>query len=101
MAAKQRQASALPASADGVIAVHRRVRWKHITVNWQLYVLAALPVAWLITFLYVPMYGNIIAFKNFIPVKGILGSPWIGFDNFTRFFRSYNFRSVMVKFRSF
>jgi putative aldouronate transport system permease protein len=55
----------------------------------------ALPVAWLITFLYVPMYGNIIAFKNFIPVKGILGSPWIGFDNFTRFFRSYNFRSVM------
>jgi putative aldouronate transport system permease protein len=94
-AAKQRQASAVPASAGGVIAVQRRVRWKHVAVNWQLYVLVALPVAWLITFLYVPMYGNIIAFKNFIPVKGILGSPWIGFDNFTRFFRSYNFRSVM------
>jgi putative aldouronate transport system permease protein len=73
----------------------QRVQWKHITINWQLYVLALLPVAWLVIFMYFPMYGNVIAFKNFMPNKGIWGSPWIGLDNLTRFFRSYNFENVM------
>jgi putative aldouronate transport system permease protein len=37
------------------------------------------------------MYGIQIAFKNFIPTKGVLGSPWVGFDHFVRFFESYYF----------
>ena len=31
------------------------------------------------------MYGAVIAFKNFIPAKGIIGSPWIGFEHFRNF----------------
>ena len=39
-----------------------------------------------IIFHYAPMYGVIIAFKDFSPAKGILGSKWIGFYNFELFF---------------
>jgi multiple sugar transport system permease protein/putative aldouronate transport system permease protein len=41
------------------------------------------------------MYGAQIAFKNFIPIKGILGSEWIGFKNFSRFFTAYDFWRIM------
>ncbi len=37
-------------------------------------------------FHYMPMYGVIIAFKDFDIVKGIMGSPWVGLDNFIQFF---------------
>lgn len=40
----------------------------------------------LIIFAYRPMYGIVIAFKNFSPKKGIMGSPWVGLDNFERVF---------------
>jgi putative aldouronate transport system permease protein len=68
---------------------------KDMAKVWQLYVLMALPFAYIIIFKYVPMYGAQIAFKNFIATKGIWGSPWVGFDNFTRFFESYEFWTIM------
>ena len=40
-------------------------------------------------FAYKPMYGIIIAFKDYSMRKGITGSPWSGFDNFQRLFSSY------------
>lgn len=39
-------------------------------------------IAWLVVFCYYPMYGLIIAFKNYNIGVGILGSPWIGFKYF-------------------
>ncbi|WP_246066808.1 ABC transporter permease [Paenibacillus koleovorans] len=42
-------------------------------------------------FHYIPMYGVIIAFKNFKPLKGILGSDWVGFKYFIMFFDSVYF----------
>ena len=51
-----------------------------------------LPVlAFFIIFNYIPMYGVTIAFKEFNPRKGIIGSPWIGFEYFHSFFTSYYF----------
>lgn len=51
-----------------------------------------LPVlAYFIIFNYIPMYGVTIAFKEFNPRKGILGSPWLGFGYFKAFFSSYYF----------
>jgi putative aldouronate transport system permease protein len=41
------------------------------------------------------MYGLQIAFKNFNPVKGFSGSPWVGFDNFERFFESYQLTTII------
>ncbi|RTE10898.1 ABC transporter permease [Paenibacillus whitsoniae] len=52
-------------------------------------ILMALPVvAWYILFHYVPMYGVIIAFKQFSPVKGIWASNWVGLKHFYDFFNS-------------
>lgn len=43
-----------------------------------------------VIFKYVPMYGLQIAFKDFSPRKGFMGSPWVGLEHFVRFFSSYN-----------
>ena len=48
-------------------------------------------VAYYLIFHYGPMYGAIIAFKQFSPTAGISGSPWVGFQHFTDFFHSYYF----------
>ncbi|MDR1326245.1 MAG: ABC transporter permease subunit [Treponema sp.] len=56
--------------------------------NWELYILAIPVVLYYALFAYKPMYGALIAFKNFVPARGFSDSPWVGFDNFARFFRS-------------
>lgn len=83
--------SALPQAAN----TRPRLQWNKVTVNWELYLFVALPLIWLLLFMYAPMIGNVIAFKKFVPIKGMLGSDWVGFDHFVRFMRSYNFRIVM------
>lgn len=69
--------------------------WYKAKRNYQLY-LFLLPVAlYFLVFHYLPMYGVIIAFKNFSPVLGFNGSPWIGFDHFERFFSSPQFLKLL------
>ena len=41
---------------------------------------------WYIVFMYAPMYGAQIAFRDFSPVLGITGSKWVGFKYFIQFF---------------
>lgn len=58
-----------------------------------------------IIFCYWPMYGAVIAFKDFKPALGILKSPWAGFDYFIEFFESYNFwgllrNTILISFYS-
>lgn len=43
-------------------------------------------IIWAILFCYIPMYGVIIAFKNYMPALGFLKSPWVGLSNFEQFF---------------
>jgi len=62
---------------------------------WQLYLFLILPLAYIIIFSYVPMLGVQIAFKKFNYIGGIWGSPWIGFNNFVKFFNSYTFTRVI------
>lgn len=63
--------------------------------NWQLYLLVLLPVAHVIIFAFIPMYGVQIAFKDFRADLGILGSPWVGFKHFIKFFDNYQFNRVI------
>lgn len=57
--------------------------------------LLVLPVLlYYLIFLYKPMYGVLIAFKNFSPAKGIWGSEWVGFQHFKDFFDSYYFAKI-------
>lgn len=56
-----------------------------------------LPVlAFYIIFCYGPMYGALIAFKDFSPMSGILGSPWVGFKHFADFFTSLNAKEKII-----
>lgn len=59
--------------------------------NWDLYLLILPVIIYYIIFHYIPMYGVQIAFKDFIASKGIVGSPWVGFKHFERFFDGYYF----------
>ena len=61
----------------------------------HLHLIILVPFVWLIIFAYVPMYGLIIAFKEFFPNLGMIGSPWVGLDNFRNFFTSYQFPIVV------
>ncbi|WP_062105867.1 ABC transporter permease [Bacillus niameyensis] len=69
--------------------------WKDVKNGWQLYIIFSLPLLYLLLFKYYPMYGAIIAFKNYNPVQGILGSPWVGFEHVIEFFDSYEFWRIM------
>jgi putative aldouronate transport system permease protein len=59
---------------------------KKLKRSWQLYLILLIPLIWVITFCYVPMYGVVLAFKRFQISEGILGSPWIGLEMFRQFF---------------
>ena len=69
---------------------------RYLANYYDLYLFLLPALAYFFIFHYWPMYGAIIAFKDFIPVKGILGSPWVGFAHFQRFFQSYFF-SLLIK----
>ncbi|UVI28288.1 ABC transporter permease [Paenibacillus spongiae] len=70
-------------------------KWKRIRKQYQLYLFLFPTILFFIVFHYIPMYGVTIAFKNFMASKGIMGSPWVGFEHFERFFSSYKFSTVM------
>lgn len=84
-----------PATEKLSWAKRRKTLGRQLKLDWQLYVIIALPLIWLIVFQYVPMYGVQIAFKKFQATKGILGSEWVGFSQFSKFFESYNFKKVV------
>ncbi|MET3851065.1 ABC transporter permease subunit [Paenibacillus sp. OAE614] len=69
--------------------------WQRVIRNWQLYVLLLPLLLHFAIFQYAPMYGLQIAFKNFRAIDGIWGSPWVGFEHFERFFRSYQFWNTL------
>ncbi len=63
--------------------------------QWQLYVLILPAIAYLILFNYIPMYGVQIAFKDFRPSLGIIGSKWAGLKYFSRFINHPNFGQII------
>lgn len=71
---------------------------KNIKAAWQLYVLLLLPVIYIIIFAYIPMYGVQIAFKDFRPSKGIIGSPWAKNGLFEHFkiLKSAKFKDAFI-----
>jgi putative aldouronate transport system permease protein len=80
------------AHLPGVSSVKsRRKRRAAFLQNWQLYALLLLPVTYFIIFKYGPIYGILIAFKDYNIFKGISGSPWIGFQAFETIFSRNDF----------
>lgn len=61
----------------------------------MLYVFLLPAIACFFVFYYIPMYGTILAFKDFNLVKGIMGSPWVGLANFKQLFNGATFLQVL------
>ncbi len=59
--------------------------------NKMIYLMVSPVVLYYIIFQYGPMYGLQIAFKDYSPALGFLGSPWVGFEHFKEFFNSFFF----------
>lgn len=73
----------------------KRSLFESIRRRWQLYLLALPAVIYVLLFCYKPMYGILIAFKNYKPKLGIWESAWVGFENFERLFNNYWFPIVL------
>lgn len=68
----------------------------YVTQHWQLYVIFLLPaLALTLVFKYIPMGGILIAFQRYNPIRGILGSEWVGFKYFERFLSSPDFLAYL------
>jgi len=76
--------------SSGIVAARRDPK-----KDWQLYLFLLVPVVYILVFKYAPMGGLVIAFKDYKVRKGIWRSDWIGFENFIRFFQSYEFWRVL------
>ncbi|MFD0715428.1 ABC transporter permease [Paenibacillus sp. GCM10027626] len=70
--------------------------WKDLKKYKFIYFIALPGLLYYAIYEYWPMYGASIAFKQFIPIKGISGSPWVGFDHFIDFFNSYYFYRILT-----
>jgi putative aldouronate transport system permease protein len=70
---------------------------KKLSKDAKQVLLIALPgLLFLFLFKYIPMAGNIIAFKNYNLFQGIWGSPWAGMEHFVRMFTFPDFQKVFV-----
>ncbi len=64
---------------------------RRLKQDWQIYLLLAPTVIWMLLFLYKPMYGLQIAFKDYSVFRGIAASPWVGWEHFETLFGSDQF----------
>lgn len=58
---------------------------KYFVRYWQLYAMMLLPLIYFILFKYVPMFGNVLAFRRYRPGMGPFGTEWVGLQYFRRF----------------
>lgn len=86
-------------SKENQSAIKKGAFWRSVSrdfaKNKYVYLMVLPVVVFYILFHYVPMYGATIAFRDFSPARGVLGSPWIGFENFINFFESAYFWRII------
>ena len=64
---------------------------RHIKKEWQLYSLMLLPIVYYIIFKYIPVFGNIIAFKRYKGDPDFFSGSWVGFRYFNQFLKDPQF----------
>ena len=69
--------------------------WQRIKEHREYYIMLLPALAFVIIFNYLPMYGIIVAFKDYYSTKGIWGSAWVGFANFKQIFALQKFWQVI------
>ena len=78
------------------MSVSKKPLWKRILHCWPLYVMLLPAVVYYIVICYVPIFGNVLAFKDYSFRKGIWGSPWVGWKYFNMFFTSYDCKRLIL-----
>jgi putative aldouronate transport system permease protein len=68
-----------------------KITFRHFFQEWQLYVLIFFPMLFVAVFKFGPMFGLVIAFKDYKIARGFWGSQWVGFDIFRAIFRHRDF----------
>ena len=68
---------------------------KDFLKNYQIYVMMSFGVVYFIIFHYLPMFGIVMAFQEFNPAKGFLGSKWVGFKHIIDFVTSPYFPRLL------
>ncbi|GIO65689.1 MAG TPA: ABC transporter permease subunit [Paenibacillus cookii] len=76
-------------------AGRRNLLLKKLLSQKYLQVMALLGVAWMIIFNYIPMYGIIIAFKQYVITRPISEAPWVGLEHFKAFFEDEDLPRVI------
>ncbi|GAA3403223.1 ABC transporter permease [Paenibacillus hodogayensis] len=71
-------------------------RWKTVFRHRYFYLMLLPAIAYYLIFHYYTMYGALIAFKQFKLAKGILGSPWVGFEHFAYLFSLDKFWQIFT-----
>lgn len=79
-----------------VIQPHRKSTWQYVVQHKWLYFLILPGFIYFIMFRYIPMGGLVIAFKEYSPFKGMWGSPWVGFEQFRKFFGTADFSRLLI-----
>ncbi|PSL18900.1 ABC transporter permease [Shimia abyssi] len=65
--------------------------YDHVKREWQIYLMLLPTIVWFLVFLYKPMYGLQIAFKDYSIFRGVAGSPWVGLEHFQTLFTNDQF----------
>lgn len=73
----------------------KKSKWNYIKKNKSLYILLIPGLVLTLVFKYFPMYGTLLAFKDYNPMKGIMGSAWVGMSHFESFIHSPNFSILL------
>lgn len=81
--------------SDRVILRPRRNLWRDMKRHRAIYALLLIPMVYFVMFKYIPIWNGQIAFKNFMPRRGVLGSAWVGMANFREFFNSFYFWELL------
>ena len=82
-------------SLNRSITVKKPAKMKQAKKMWVLYVFLIVPIAAIFVFNYMPMYGILLAFKDYKIRDGIWNSQWNNFAHFKMLFQSYNFLRVL------
>ncbi|CZQ88498.1 Hypothetical protein Tpal_1000 [Trichococcus palustris] len=81
---------------NGIPRKVTQTKWEFVKQHRMLYYMLAPGLLLTLIFKYFPMYGILLAFKDYNPLQGIMGSKWVGIENFVQFIDSPNF-SVLLE----
>ena len=81
---------------QGVPAAVKKQSFKaYMKGHYDLYLLLLPAILYTAVFLYIPMYGVLMAFQDYSPVKGIMGSNFVGLKHFKKFFSTYMAKQII------